>query len=217
MVLNLQKTRFTLYSFTTFTLNPLLPSCQVYRIMLQLLLASGNNCSDLVTMSRAESKPTISSSYDNLRPILYMFDPWLDYWCFIVKNTWGICINLSDLSPLVRHLTTANFQQVSVAPTADGCELSLQPSSPFVLVALAIPEIPGISGEKELNLQNPYQQGQLWNEKSASPCVWGLYTMALYRVPHGWKSVSILDMGPLFPVRIECTFLWEQSSIIKLW
>ena len=77
------------------------------------------------------------------------------------KNTWAEWIDFSDLSPLVRRLTTASFQQLSIAPTADGCELSLQPSSPFVLVALAILEIPGISGEKEWNLQNPYQQGQL--------------------------------------------------------
>ena len=59
-----------------FHFESLLPSlCQIYRIMLQLLLASGNNCSDLVRISRAESKPAISSSYDNLCPILSMFDP----------------------------------------------------------------------------------------------------------------------------------------------
>lgn len=58
-----------------FHFESLLPLCQVYRIMLLLLLASGNNCSDLVRISRAESKPAISLSYDNLCPILSMFDP----------------------------------------------------------------------------------------------------------------------------------------------
>ena len=58
-----------------FHFESLLPLCQICRIMLQLLLASGNNCSDLVRISRAESKLAISSSYDNLCPNLSMFDP----------------------------------------------------------------------------------------------------------------------------------------------
>ena len=58
-----------------FHFGSLLPLCQIYRIMLQLLLASGNNCSDLVRISRAGSKPAISSSYGNLCPILSMFGP----------------------------------------------------------------------------------------------------------------------------------------------